>query len=190
MKSLLHVQPTLLKPVAGRILISVPYYNDPFFNRSVVLLIDKDEENCVGLVINQELNCIVQKETTGAKIDMPIYAGGPVMHHTPFTLHNNEDCEYAGEILPNVYSGYHDILLTIFEGDALPKMDFKFFIGYSGWSPGQLEDEIKRNMWVVGEGNEELILKTPSAKVWERAVRNLGKDYSHWLEMPKNIHDN
>jgi putative transcriptional regulator len=190
MKPLLHVQPTLLKPVIGRILVSVPYYNDIFFNRSVVLLIDKDEESCVGLILNQELNCTVHQALTGVKIDMPVYAGGPVMYHTAFALHNFDNCQQSEEILPNVYTGYDDILLAIFENDAPLKMDFKFFIGYSGWSPGQLEDEINRKMWVVAEGNEELVLKTPSSKVWEKAVKSLGKEYSHWLEVPKNIHDN
>ena len=190
MKPLLHVQPTLLKPAMGRILISVPYYNDPFFNRSVVLIIEKDEDSCVGLIINQELNCMVRQAISGIKIDMPVYAGGPVMHHTAFALHNFKNCKQSEEILPNVYTGYDNILLAIFEHTKILKMDFKFFIGYSGWEPGQLESEIKRKMWVVAEGNEELVLKTPAKKIWENAVRSLGKDYAHWLEVPKNIHDN
>ena len=92
--------------------------------------------------------------------------------------------------MPRVYTGYDDILLAVFEHDAIPKMDFKFFIGYSGWSPEQLEDEISRKMWVVAEGSEELVLKTPTKKVWENAVRSLGEDYIHWLEVPRNIHEN
>jgi putative transcriptional regulator len=190
MRPLLQVKPTLLKPATGRILISVPYYNDPFFNRSVVLIIDKDEENCIGLILNQELNCTVRQAVSGAEIDMPVFAGGPVMHATAFALHNFEDCKESDEILPHVYTGYDEILLAIFEHTKIPDMDFKFFIGYSGWSPGQLEDEISRKMWVVAEGNEELVLRTPTHRVWEKAVKNLGKEYAHWLEIPKNIHDN
>jgi putative AlgH/UPF0301 family transcriptional regulator len=45
-------------------------------------------------------------------------------------------------------------------------------------------------MWVVAEGNEELVLKTASSKIWKKAVKSLGKEYAHWLEVPKNIHDN
>ncbi|MCL1849928.1 MAG: YqgE/AlgH family protein [Bacteroidetes bacterium] len=190
MRSLLQVKPTLLKPVTGRVLVSVPYYNDPFFNHSVVLIIERDEENCVGLIINQELNCTVRQAVSGVKIDMPVFAGGPVMHQAAFALHNFENCKESEEILPNVYTGYDEILLAIFEYNAIPKMDFKFFIGYSGWSPGQLEDEIKRKMWVVAEGSEELVLKTPTPKIWEKAVKSLGKEYAHWLEVPKNILDN
>ena len=174
----------------GRVLISVPYYNDPFFNRSVVLIIEKDDENCVGLTLNHELNCTVRQALTGVQIDMPVFAGGPVMHHSAFALHNFEKCKQSEEILPHVYTGYDNILLAIFEHTKIPKMDFKFFIGYSGWLPGQLEDEIAKKMWVVGEGSEELVLKTPTQKVWEKAVRSLGSDYAHWLETPKNIGDN
>ena len=190
MRSFLQVQPTFLKPAAGRVLVSVPYHNDPFFNHSVVLIIEKDEEKCVGLILNQELNCTVHQAITGIKIDMPVFSGGPVMHQTAFALHNFENCQESDEILPNVYSGYDEILLAIFEHNAISKMDFKFFIGYSGWAPGQLEDEIKRKMWVVAEATEELVLKTPTAQVWEKAVSSLGKEYTHWLEIPKNIHDN
>jgi len=190
MSPLFHVQPTLLKPTTGRVLISVPYCSDPIFNRSVVLLIEKDEECCVGLALNHELNCTVSHALTGVDIDMPIFAGGPVMHQTAFALHNFESCQQSEEILPHVYTGYDEVLLAIFEHTAIPKMNFKFFIGYSGWSPGQLEDEISKKMWVVAEGNEELVLKTPTPKVWEKAVRSLGKEYAHWLEVPKNIHDN
>ena len=190
MKSSLHVQSTLLKPTAGRILISVPYYNDPFFNRSVVLLIEKNEKSCVGLILNQELDCTVQQAVSGVRIDMPVFAGGPVMFHTAFALHNFDNCKQSEEILPHVYTGYDNILLAIFEHNAIPKMDYKFFIGYSGWSPEQLENEISKKMWVVAEGSEELVLKTPTQKIWESAVKSLGKEYSHWLEVPRNIHDN
>jgi putative transcriptional regulator len=190
MRSLLNVQPTLLKPVMGRILISVPYYNDPFFNRTVVLLIEKDEECCVGLILNQELNCTVRQAVSGVKVDLPVFAGGPVMYHSAFALHNFESCKQSEEILPRVYTGYDEILLAIFEHTKIPKMDFKFFIGYSGWEPGQLESEISKKMWVVAEGSEEIILKTPTHQVWEKAVKSLGKEYAHWLEVPKNILDN
>ncbi|MCL2247267.1 MAG: YqgE/AlgH family protein [Lentimicrobiaceae bacterium] len=190
MRHLFHVQPTLLKPATGRILISVPYYNDPFFSHSVVLIIDKDEENCVGLILNQELNCTVREAISGVKIDMPVFAGGPVMHQTAFALHNFENCKLSEEILPNVYTGYDELLLALFEHNALPKKNFKFFIGYSGWAPGQLENEINKKMWVVAEGTEDIVLKTPTAKVWEKAVKKLGREYAHWLEVPKNVHDN
>jgi len=190
MRSLLQVQPTLLKPVTGRILISVPYYNDPFFNRSVVLLIDKDEANSVGLIINHEMNATVYQAESGEEINIPVFSGGPVMHHTAFALHNFDNCKQSEEILPHVYTGYDDILQAIFDYKSFPKMNFKIFIGYSGWSPGQLEDEINRKMWVVAEGDEELVLRTSTEKVWEKAVKKLGKAYAHWLQTPKNIHDN
>jgi len=190
MRSLLQVKPTLLKPAAGRVLISVPYYNDPFFNRSVVLLIEKDDENCVGLILNQELNCTVRQAVSGVKIDLPVFAGGPVMHHIAFALHNYDNCKRSEEVLPHVFAGYDEILLAIFEHNAIPKMNYKFFIGYSGWEPGQLENEIKKKMWVVAKGTEELVLKTPAQKIWEKAVKSLGKEYAHWLEIPKNICDN
>lgn len=161
-----------------------------FFNRTVVLLLEKDAKNCLGLVLNQELNCTVKNAISGADIDMNVFAGGPVMSPSAFALHNFKKCKQADEILPNVYSGYDEILLAIFEQRKLPKMNYKFFIGYAGWSPGQLETEINKKMWVVSEASEELVLKTPTSKVWETAVKKLGAEYKHWLKVPKHLEDN
>ena len=63
-------------------------------------------------------------------------------------------------------------------------------MGYAGWSPGQLEREVARNMWVVGNPTPELVFNTPADKMWNAAVRILGKDYLHWLQIPEYINLN
>jgi putative transcriptional regulator len=69
-------------------------------------------------------------------------------------------------------------------------MRYRFFVGYSGWSPGQLEGELAKNMWVIGAATPELVFDTPIPKIWETAVRNLGDDYLHWLKLPRIIGSN
>lgn len=189
-KEYLDVKATPLKPDAGRILISVPFFNDPFFNRTVVLLIECTENNCVGLIINQPIKFKINQIIKGINIDDYIFAGGPVMHNNAFGIHNYSLCKDKSTILPNVYLGYDEILLDKLEKQSDPHIKFKFFIGYSGWAPNQLEEEIHHKMWVVSTADEQLILHTPADLIWENAVKELGDEYLHWLQIPVHLSDN
>jgi putative transcriptional regulator len=186
----IEVVPTPLKPTAGRILIAVPFFNDQFFNRSVVLLTDYDEKNCVGLILNKPTVHHINHLITDMKLTDFVFVGGPVMHHIAFGIHNFDRCKNASMILPNVYVGYDDTLISLMEYKAIDTLKYKFFVGYSGWSPHQLESELQKKMWVVSMADEKLILDTPSDQIWEIAVKQLGEEYAHWLLIPENIDEN
>ena len=156
---LLKVKQTEYSLTAGRILISVPYYNDAFFNRSVVLLTDYDQQHCAGLIVNHRLPFPVRDLVDELPIDAPMHLGGPVMPTALFLLHN-------------------------------ANLRYKFLMGYAGWAPGQLEGELRRNMWVIGNPTSDLVFRTEPEKVWEQAVRILGPEYKHWLQVPKFINLN
>ena len=78
-KDLLAVKQTEFDLASGRILISVPYYNDTFFNRSVVLLTDYEDEHVAGLILNHKLPYAVKQMVDGLRVDAPMYLGGPVL---------------------------------------------------------------------------------------------------------------
>ncbi|MDL2296832.1 YqgE/AlgH family protein [Bacteroidales bacterium OttesenSCG-928-B11] len=186
----MKVNSTGLEPAVGRVLISVPFYNDIFFNRAVVLLTDYSPESTVGLILNKPSDSTVNEIIPSIKIDESVYLGGPVLSEMLFGIHNHRHGGNEPPLLKNVYVGYDDILLALIENDAIPQLRYKFFVGYSGWSPGQLDDEISRSMWVVSQENEEFIFNTSPEKMWETAVKNLGQEYRHWLSFPKHIEDN
>lgn len=183
----LSIKPTGLALEAGRILISTPYFNDPFFNHSVVLLTDYEEEHTAGLILNRQLPYNVREVVSEIKVDDPIFFGGPVLTEAVFLLHNFESCPEASQLLPNVYIGYNPVLLAVIEHHAIPNLKHKFLLGYAGWSPGQLEDEIANNMWVVAPATHSLVFDTPAEAIWTRAVERLGDGYEHWLKIPKII---
>lgn len=187
---LLKVKPTEYELAPGRILISVPYYNDTFFNRSVVLLTDYDKEHCAGLIINHKLPYTVGQLVDEVNLDAPMYLGGPVMPSALFLLHNFDSCKSAAKIVPSVYVGYDQILLALIEHNAIPTMRYRFLMGYAGWSPGQLEDELSHNMWVVGNPTSDMVFNMPAEEIWPAAVQVLGKEYEHWLRIPKYINLN
>lgn len=186
----LKISPSPLKLAEGRILISVPFYNDPAFNRSVVLLVEHNAKGSVGLVLNQQSSTPVRKVVKDIFIDDPIYCGGPVMHSKAFAIHNFANGRNTTPIVKNVYLGYDEIFLSIVEHKAIENLKYKFFVGYSGWSAGQLEEEMESKMWVVGQSNEKLLLDTPADQVWQQAVMDLGEEYHHWLHFPTHLCDN
>jgi len=189
-KDLLAVKQTEFDLAYGRILISVPYYNDTFFNRSVVLLTDYEDEHVAGLILNHKLPYMVNQMVDGLRVDAPMYLGGPVLPTALFLLHSFDSCKDAARIAPGIYVGYDQVLLALIEHRAIPSLHYRFLMGYAGWSPGQLEQEIARNMWVVGNPTPELVFHTEPDKMWEKAVQVLGKDYEHWLDVPEYINLN
>lgn len=189
-EKLLDVQPTLLSPMAGRILISVPFYNDPFFNRTVVLLTDYDENGAAGLILNKESGHAVSNASPSLKINQPLFVGGPVYHDRLFALHTHSSCKAASTLIPGIYTGYDNIFISLVEHDLIPDLRYKFFIGYSGWEPQQLDNEIACNMWVVGNAHQDMVFNCPSDKLWEMAVKDLGDNYLHWLQIPELLSSN
>ena len=178
---------TNLVPQVGRLLISTPYFNDLFFNRSVVLLTDADNEGSSGLIINKQLPFSVHKMTQDIRVEDGCYFGGPVLQEAIFLLHNYSNSKTSSSIIEGVNIGYDQKLLSIIEHHAIANLKYKFFVGYSGWSPGQLEDEILRGMWVVSECSSSIIFNTPSDRIWSLAVERLGEQFSHWLYLPRMI---
>lgn len=187
---LLKVKPTEFGLMAGRILISVPYYNDSFFNRSVVLLTDYEKEHVAGLIINHKIPYTVGQLVDEIHSEAPMFLGGPVLPSALFLLHDFDSCTTASAVVPGVYVGYDQVLLALIEHNAIPTMRYRFFMGYSGWSPGQLEGELARNMWVVGNPTPELVFGTDPDQIWPTAVRVLGNEYEHWLKVPKYVNLN
>lgn len=186
----LKVKPTDLSPMAGRLLVSVPFYNDPFFNRTVVLLTDYEKTGSAGLVLNKPSAYPVRKLVSDIKIDDPMYVGGPVMTSRFFCIHNHEHSESGEKLLPGIYIGYNELFLALIEHQAIQNLQYRFFLGYSGWAEGQLESEIENKMWVVMNANPELVFETPAEILWEKVILQLGESYTHWLDIPKDITDN
>lgn len=182
----LSVTPTGLPLRDGRLLVSTPFFNDAFFNHSVVLLTDHSEKGSAGLVLNR----ITSVNLKHIRIDAQVYLGGPVPSRQLFAIHNFANCKQASKLLPWIYVGYDNILLSLIEHNAIEHLRYRFFAGYSGWSAGQLESELEQKMWVIGNATPELVFDTPTEQIWETAVRNLGNDYLHWLQVPMELSSN
>ena len=184
---ILSIKPTKLKATQGRFLISEPFSNDFFFKRSVVLLGEHNEEGSFGLIINKSVDYKLEEVTDDfPKFDTKVYLGGPVKTDSLFFIHTLGDkIPNAMRIFKNIYwGGDIEVVKELILVNLIPQNSIRFFIGYSGWKPNQLDEELQRDSWIVSEANTQLVMKQNVDNLWKDAVRKLGSDYDMWMNFP------
>ena len=171
----------LIEPENGDLLISEPYLPDPNFERTVILLCEHDENGSFGFVLNKPSNSGLSELIEEAEgFDSTVYVGGPVQQNTLHFLHKSPNkLSSDKEIVNGVYWGVDfDNLLTSINTKVVDENDLKFFIGYSGWSEGQLLDELKAKSWIVyKKATPELVFDMNAEELWKEALQNMGGKY-------------
>lgn len=169
----------------GKLLIAMPGMNDPRFANSVILMCSHSEEGAMGLIINkptrglQLTDLLEQPEISQSDTsrDICVHFGGPVEHGRGFVLHST-DYSTAGattEVSNNIgMTATQEILEAIAEGSG-PK-SVLLALGYAGWEPGQLENEIRENGWLVADSSTDIVFGTDSSAKWTDALQTLGVD--------------
>jgi len=175
------------KPAGGKILISQPSLSDRFFNRSVVMLAEHGSEGSFGFIVNKLAKVRLSKVSNEfGSFDSDIYLGGPVHVNNLFYVHSLGDIiKNSLKIIDGVYWGgdIDDIRKHIASG-KLTTSDIRFFAGYSGWEPFQLDREMKENSWIVLDGQKRYVFGTRPAGLWKNIVLSLGEDYAPWINYP------
>lgn len=191
-KHLLYNHDNQYKPEQGSLLIAEPLMLGDIFSRSVVMVLDEDDKfGHLGLVLNKKshllLNDLIPEWSLQRQI--PVFSGGPVDPSRLFMLHTLGDkFEGSSEIIPGIYVGgqIEEIMEYIDDGGQL-EGKMRFFLGYSGWTKGQLEGEISRNVWAVTDFkgmNSGDLLRGSGNAFWRHEVESLGNDYRSWLVVP------
>ena len=175
-------------PAKGKLLIATPFLNDPNFSRSVVLLCEHASDGTVGFVLNQPANVTLGDLMAELERYMPpiaLYTGGPVEETTLHIVHRIPEVLGGIAVAPGIYwGGSFEILRDIVRTNEYEEKDLKIFIGYSGWSAGQLEQELLESTWLVGDISAELLFETEPHMVWKKAINRLGKNFSFLANMP------
>ena len=175
--------------LTGQMLIAMPGIGDPRFERALVLICAHDEHHAMGLAVNRPVEGLTVPDLL-RRLDVPnamkapadlVLMGGPVERERGFVLHTDD------------YQGHEDNSLQIGEGvaltatrDALEAMTgvgnaprrSALALGYAGWGAGQLEQEIRNNVWLTCEADEALIFGGDHAAKWAQALAKLGVDAS------------
>jgi putative transcriptional regulator len=166
-------------PANGKLLISEPFMGDPNFERSVVMLCEHNAKGSFGLVLNQKTNLTLSDVMDGVYVDLPIYLGGPVEQNTLHFLHRlGNQVEGTIDVGNGIYwAGDFDNVKTLINIGVIKEQDIRLFVGYSGWGVGQLDNEIKRNSWIISETSADFIFDTPSDQFWRAILKNMGGEY-------------
>jgi putative transcriptional regulator len=176
-------------PAKGKILISEPFLPDTFFNRTIVYLADHNPDGSIGFILNKKLEIKVCDAISGFdKWGEYLCMGGPVAPDTLHYLHN------LGELIPksvlvseNIYwGGDIDFIRKMIRGGKVSVSQIRFFLGYSGWSAGQLERELKENSWVIAKVNPGIILDSQTSNGWKKVLRSLNNKYRMWADFPES----
>ncbi|MFL6237337.1 MAG: YqgE/AlgH family protein [Thermoanaerobaculia bacterium] len=167
------------------LLMAMPQVLDPFFHRSVVLLLHHEDEGSFGFILNRPTGIKVSEILKGMDVgwsgreEAVAYFGGPVQPNlgtvlfAPLLADGGPE-DTATEVLPGV-------ALTQHVGDLsrlaeAPPDQFRLILGYAGWGEGQLMEEILRNDWLTAPASSELIFATDPEQVWGAALRSVGID--------------
>lgn len=176
-------------PQKGGLLLSEPYLADPNFERTTILLTEHNEEGSVGFILNKPSDSRVSEIMDDLKeFDSRVFIGGPVQQDTLHFVHRITTLSDAIEIAPGLYwGGNFDQLVSLVDTQKIAATDIKFFLGYSGWSPGQLEEELKIDSWIVSDQiSEELVFETDPEQMWKTAMRGLGGRFSIYSNYPED----
>lgn len=172
--------------LTGQLLIAMPGMTDPRFQRTVIYMCAHNEEGAMGLVVNklfgtvtfQDLLEQIGIEAPRALMNLPVHYGGPVESGRGFVLHS-ADYMREGTLLVNDEVGLTatiDILRAIAENRG-PK-ECLLLLGYAGWGPGQLDQEIQANGWLNVAAEEKLLFDRDLGSKWERSIGTLGVSVS------------
>jgi putative transcriptional regulator len=177
------------QPEKGKILISEPFLNDPNFKRTIILLSEHSEEGSVGFILNKPTQFRVHHLIEDfPEFDAPVFFGGPVQVNTLQFIHKAGNIiDDSTEIADGLYwGGSFEILKLLIEAKQVQPSDFRFFIGYSGWSNGQLEEEIKINSWIVTSTTTENVFSDEPDKLWGGILKSMGKKFAILASFPEN----
>ncbi|MEA1873548.1 MAG: YqgE/AlgH family protein [Bacteroidota bacterium] len=177
-----------LSPEKGRALIAEPILPDIIFSRSVIFLVDDADNKHTGLILNKESGVTVGSVINAFEgKDFPLFLGGPVDTETVHFLHT------YGKIIPNAihikgnvyWGGDFDAVVEMLDANVLDQNKISFFLGYSGWTEGQLSEELENDSWLVCNVPDSFVFSDPK-HLWKYSLTYVDKKYEIWKNFPEN----
>lgn len=178
------------KYLKGQLLLDSGQLRGSFFERKVVLICQHDAEGAFGLVLNKatgnKVGEMVVADLPDSLKECPLYLGGPVQPTALSFLHSDAFIPDAN-VISNLSLGHSlDSLVEIGESFSSTRK-IRMFAGYAGWSPGQLEDEMKRKAWLTHPASLDLVFETKPEELWQFVLRQKGWRYKLLSQMPEDL---
>lgn len=178
------------KYLKGQLLLDSGQLSGSFFQRTVVLICQHDAEGAFGLVLNRstknKVGEMVVADLPDSLKECPLYLGGPVQPTALSYLHSDAFIPDSN-VISNLSLGHSlDELVELGESFSATRK-LKLFAGYAGWSPGQLEDEMKRKAWLTFPASLELVFEIDPAQLWKKILGRMGGKYKLLAQMPEDL---
>ena len=179
-----------MKSLKGQLILDNGKLRGSFFHRTVVLICQHDAEGAFGLVLNRKTPAKVGEALPGnlpdALKEQPLYLGGPVQTQALSYLHSDSFVPEAN-VMPNLSLGHSlDELVEIGESFS-PTSQVRIFAGYAGWSPGQLDDEMRRDTWMTHPATLDLVFHPQPEELWKLILREKGWQYRLLADGPEDL---
>ncbi|MFC2126615.1 YqgE/AlgH family protein [Bacteroidota bacterium] len=182
------------KPRKGDLLISEPFLPDPNFERSVVLLCEHNEDGSFGFILNKPSILKVDEAINDIE-DFPevLYVGGPVQQNTLHFIHRTDSVlEGSQEVNEEIeWGGNYEQLFMLINTKTINTVDYKFFLGYSGWAPGQLETELEEKSWIVAyDATAKNVFEMEPDDLWRDVLKDMGGKFKIFSNYPVDPRQN
>jgi putative transcriptional regulator len=177
----------------GQLLLDNGRLQGSFFHRTVLLICQHDDDGAFGLVINRPTGNRVGDALTANLPDtlktQELFLGGPVQPQALSYLHADNFLPEAN-VMPNLNLD-HSLENLVDLGDSFSTtQQIKVFAGYAGWSPGQLDDEMKRDTWLTHPASLELVFHSDPAELWPMILKQKGWKYRLIAQQPEDLSGN
>ena len=177
----------MISPSPGILLIADPFLKDPNFMRTVIFICEHQQQGSFGFVLNKQFEQTLDELMTGFDgFPIPVFYGGPVQMDTIHFLHQYPDEVPGGmEVVKGIYwGGDFEKLSEMIKTRQIDFNKVRFFIGYSGWSDGQLDNELKEKSWLTVSATRQLVFHQQPDDIWKDSLKHLGGDYEMMINFP------
>ncbi|MEW6992322.1 YqgE/AlgH family protein [Colwelliaceae bacterium 6441] len=176
-----------MESLENHLLIAMPALKDSYFDKTVTYICEHNDEGAMGLIINLPVHVTVNELLSQLEEDIPptsdltqlVLTGGPVSTDRGFVLHSPQSGWSSSLALSDdvMITTSKDILIAI-GSDNAPEQ-YMITLGYAGWGPGQLEQEIQANSWLTAPSDNDILFNTPIEQRWQKAAEKLGVNIAH-----------
>lgn len=175
---------------SGKVLLAEPFMQDPHFKRSVILLCEHHLHGSLGFILNKPIDMKVNDLIASfPDFDAEVYYGGPVSTDTMHYVHDLGDIlDDSIKITDGIWMGgdFEQLKALVRNGLVMPS-NIRFFIGYSGWSGGQLDEEMDIRSWVTAPVHPNYIFKAAPDGLWSKIMYNKGDVFEVISDIPEHL---
>ncbi len=172
--------------LSGRLLLAAPSLRDPNFSRSVILMVAHNQDDgAFGYVLNrplkQKVADLLPDQSLGSLGEVPVYVGGPVStDKLAFAALNWNQRKRS--LRCQTHLSVPDALEALGKG-----LDVRGFVGYSGWTGGQLEEELERRSWITSQACSTVLTTEKPTLMWSEILEEMGPVYRLMSRMPERV---